>query len=146
MWEKTTVKHAEAPALSAPGASLRSKITDRQTLQAETVVSRRQADLGAEEPSISEELLGAWRSDACCAECGKQVAAAADAALLVGPNRVVHRDRCFVPALLRANPLLKILAARRSAQEVTITPQVPTGRSDTSEPRAEPRAPGGNDA
>ena len=138
------MKHAEAPALSAPRASLRSDIADRQALSSEGAVSRRQADLGAEGPSISDELLSAWRSDARCAECGTPVAAASDAALLVGPNRVVHRERCFVPALLRANPLLKLLAARKPAQEVTITPTLPARSPEDSESSAERRQPGGH--
>ena len=145
MWEKTTVKHAEAPELTVPGVALRSDIADRPALHDAGCVSRRHAELGAEAPSISDELLGAWRSDARCAECGKPVAAASDAALLVGPNRVVHRDGCFVPALLRANPLLKLLAARRPAQEVTITPSDPADSRDLSEPRATWRASGGRD-
>ena len=139
------MKHAEALALSAPGAALRSDITDRQVLPSEGSVSRRQADLGADGSSISDEVVSAWRSDARCAECGGVVAAASDAALLVGPNRVVHRDRCFVPALLRANPLLKLLAARTPAQEVTITPPAPARSPDPSESRADRRAPGGHD-
>ncbi len=139
------MKHAEAPALSAPGASLRSNIADRQALPSEEGLSRRQADLGAPEPSISDELLSAWRSDARCAECGQPVAAASDAALLVGPNRVAHRDRCFVPALLRANPLLKLLAARKPAQEVTIAPSVPPRSPDTPVARPERREAGGHD-
>ena len=137
------MKHAEAPVRSAPGASLRSHIVNRQVLPSEATVSRRQADLGAEEPSISDELLSAWRTDARCAECGGTVAAACDAALLVGPNRVVHRDRCFVPALLRANPLLKLLAARTPAQEVKNVPSVPPGSVDPMRP--EQRAGGGHD-
>ena len=88
------MKHAEAPALSAPGASLTSPITDRTSQLAERTLSRRQADLGAPEPSVSDELLGAWGADARCAECGELIAKAENAALLVGPNRVAHRDRC----------------------------------------------------
>ena len=141
----TTVKHAEAPVLSAPGASLRSDIAECPTLPRAGSVSRRQADLGADGPSISDEIVTAWQSDARCAQCGNPVVLASDAALLVGPNRVVHRDRCFVPALLRANPLLKLLAARKPAQEVTTTRPAAAGLPELTESRAERRAPGGHD-
>lgn len=66
---------------------------------------------------VSEELAAAWEADSRCAECGKPVRSALDAALLVGSNRVAHKERCFIPALVRGNPHLKLLTARGSAQE-----------------------------
>lgn len=143
-WETTTVKHAEVPALSAPDASPATQTAGHGLLPSSGVVSRRHADLGAGEPSISDELVSAWEADARCAECGKPVVAASDAALLVGPNRIAHRDRCFVPALLRAHPLLKRLAARTPAQEVTNAPSEPSGIPTVQDARAERRA-GGRD-
>jgi len=35
----------------------------------------------------------------------------------VGSNRVAHKERCFIPALIRGNPHLKLSTARRGAQE-----------------------------
>lgn len=66
---------------------------------------------------VGDELADAWRNDPRCAGCGRPVAAVSEAALLVGPNRVTHREGCFIPALLRANPHLRMLAARPIAQE-----------------------------
>lgn len=67
--------------------------------------------------SVSEELAAAWEAEPRCAECGELVRSAFDAALLVGPNRVTHKERCFIPALIRGNPQLKLLTTRRSAKE-----------------------------
>ena len=143
-WETTTVKHAEVPALSAPDALPATHTAGQRLVPSAGAVARRHADLGAEEPSISDELVSAWEADARCAECGKLVVAVSDAALLVGPNRIAHRDRCFVPALLRAHPLLKRLAARMPAQEVTNAPTEPSGEPDVRDARGEDRA-GGRD-
>lgn len=66
---------------------------------------------------LSEELVAAWRADSRCAYCGETVRSALDAALLVGSNRVAHKERCFIPALIRGNPHLKLFTARQGAQE-----------------------------
>ena len=93
---------------------------------------------------VSDELQDAWRSDPRCVECGEAIGSAGDAALLVGPDRVAHRVRCFVPALLRANPLLKLLAAQPGAQEVNISPLIPLERrADASATELGRRAAGG---
>jgi hypothetical protein len=70
---------------------------------------------------ISDELAAAWRDDSSCAECGEPVHSVAEAALLVGSNRVTHRERCFVPALIRVHPQLKLLSARKGAEEGVTT-------------------------
>jgi hypothetical protein len=53
-------------------------------------------------------------------ECGDLVASVAESALLVGPGRIAHRQRCFVPALIRLHPLLNQLAAQKRAKEVQL--------------------------
>lgn len=83
---------------------------------------------------VSEELAAAWEADPRCAECGEPVRSALEAALLVGPNRVTHKERCFIPALVRRNPHLKLLTARGSAQE--------TNQEAGSPGEARPRTPG----
>ena len=80
--------------------------------------------------AVSEELVDAWRANARCAECGELIEEVAEAALVVGPNRVAHREGCFVPALLRANPLLKLRGSRRGAKEVVISPSGEAQASD----------------
>ncbi|HJU65334.1 MAG TPA: hypothetical protein VJ596_06625 [Gemmatimonadaceae bacterium] len=66
----------------------------------------------------SEEITNAWLANPRCVECGELVASVAESALLVGPGRVAHREWCFVPALIRLNPLLNQLAAQKRAKEV----------------------------
>jgi hypothetical protein len=66
---------------------------------------------------VSEELVAAWKADPRCAQCGEPVRSVLDAALLVGSNRVAHKERCFIPALIRGNPHLKLFTARQGAQE-----------------------------
>jgi len=61
------------------------------------------------EPPV-DELEQAWAADPRCVECGQLVASVGQAALLVGPMRVTHRDGCFIPALLRAHPQLRMLS------------------------------------
>jgi len=58
-----------------------------------------------------DELLTAWETDARCLECGRRIDTVTDAALLVGPMRVAHREGCFVPALLRLNPQLHLMSS-----------------------------------
>jgi hypothetical protein len=83
-------------------------------------------DFGSDsDDRVSDELLAAWKADPRCAECGEPVRSALEAALLVGPNRVTHRERCFVPALVRRNPHLKLLTARLGAQEDTVPAKAP---------------------
>lgn len=69
--------------------------------------------------TVSEELAAAWEAEPRCVECGEPVRSALEAALLVGLNRVTHRERCFVPALVRRHPHLRLLAARGSARETS---------------------------
>jgi len=94
---------------------------------------------------VVDELADAWRSDPRCVECGRTVAAVSEAALLVGPNRVTHRDGCFIPALLRANPHLRMLAARPIAQEedhgsgAAVRLSTPPGSVNLARGRAEAR-------
>jgi hypothetical protein len=65
-------------------------------------------------------------------ECGDLVASVADSALLVGSGRIAHRERCFVPALIRLHPLLNQLAARKRAKEVQRRSPVMDARADDS--------------
>lgn len=58
-----------------------------------------------------DELLAAWETNPRCLECGRPVDSVTHAALLVGPLRVAHRDGCFVPALLRVNPQLRLMSS-----------------------------------
>ncbi len=80
------------------------------------------ANPAANESGPSDELLSAWTRDPLCVECGALVVSVADAALLVGPQRVAHRALCFVPALLRHYPYLRRLAAHEGAKEVRGAP------------------------
>ena len=86
----------------------------------------------AEDGGITEELRTAWSREPTCAECGRLIASAAEAALLVGSYRVTHRAACFVPALLRQHPLLRRLATHGSAKEGGARPFVPNGREEES--------------
>ena len=134
----------EAPALSAPEASLGRTGADLRLSGREDPTSRAETgEAGAGESSVPDELADAWRANARCAECGEPVREVSDAALLVGPNRVAHRDGCFVPALLRTNPMLKLLAARTPAQEVTIPPTAPLVATPSADAHARPRMRGG---
>jgi hypothetical protein len=74
---------------------------------------------------VSEELAAAWEAEPRCTECGEPVRSALEAALLVGSNRVAHRERCFIPALVRRHPHLRLLAVRKGAQEGHTTRSVP---------------------
>lgn len=69
------------------------------------------------ESCVSEELAAAWEANPRCTECGETVRSVLEAALLVGLNRVTHRERCFIPALVRGNPHLRLLATRQRAKE-----------------------------
>src|SRR5918912_2190361 len=82
------------------------------------------AEFGGESVDVvSEELAKAWETDPRCAECGDLVPSVLDAALLVGPNRVTHKERCFIPALVRGNPHLKLITVRSRTSEETKRPQ-----------------------
>ena len=97
------------------------------------------AEFGGESADIvSEELAKAWEADPRCAECGDPVPSVLDAALLVGPNRVTHKERCFIPALVRGYPHLKLLTVRPSTKEGTTKPEVAGGA--TAGPAANPNA------
>jgi hypothetical protein len=134
----------EAPALSAPEATLGRRGADFRLTGCEDATSRGETGgVGVGASSVSDELADAWRANARCAECGEPVREVSDAALLVGPNRVAHRDGCFVPALLRTNPMLKLLAARGTAQEVTIAPTTPLGVVPNADSHADERVRGG---
>lgn len=92
---------------------------------------------------VSEELAAAWEADPRCVECGEAVQSVLEAALLVGLNRVAHKERCFIPALVRENPHLKLLTARGSARG-TIDGERPPGAAqargageETARPRSE---------
>lgn len=78
----------------------------------------------------SEEIVRAWSADPRCVECGDVVASVAESALLVGPGRIAHRVRCFVPALIRLHPLLNQLAARKRAKEVQLRSPLLDSRTD----------------
>ena len=81
------------------------------------------------ESCVSEELAAAWEANPRCAECGETVRSVLEAALLVGPNRVTHRERCFIPALVRGNPHLRLLATRqRAKEEGEAAPETADGR------------------
>src|SRR5918912_3783265 len=78
------------------------------------------AEFGGESVDVvSEELTKAWETDPRCAECGDPVPSVLDAALLVGPNRVTHKARCFIPALVRGHPHLTLLTVRKGTMEET---------------------------
>ena len=78
------------------------------------------AEFGGESADmVSEELAKAWEADPRCIECGDLVPSVLDAALLVGPNRVTHKERCFIPALVRGYPHLKLLTVRPRTKEGT---------------------------
>src|SRR5918911_3563188 len=97
------------------------------------------AEFGGESADIvSEELAKAWEADPRCAECGDLVPSVLDAALLVGPNRVTHKERCFIPALVRGYPHLKLLTVRQRTKEET-TRSEHAGEA-TERPRAHPEA------
>ena len=68
--------------------------------------------------TVPEEIQAAWERDRRCAHCGEPLAWAADAALLIATQRITHRLRCFVPALLRQHPYLRLLSAHPGAEEV----------------------------
>jgi hypothetical protein len=70
----------------------------------------------AEDASGPAELVERWRASPFCAECGEGIQTAEDAALIVTTKRVVHKNKCFIPALLRANPHLKLLADRKQQE------------------------------
>jgi hypothetical protein len=98
------------------------------------------AEFGGESADVvSEELAKAWEADPRCAECGDPVPSVLDAALLVGPNRVTHKERCFIPALVRGYPHLKLLTVRpRTKEETTRTadaggaPELPLAHPEAS--------------
>jgi hypothetical protein len=71
-------------------------------------------------PTIEQEIEAAWAMEPRCAECGERIASPKAAAFLVTIGRVAHRDRCFVEALVRDNPLLRQLAALKRAKEAEI--------------------------
>ena len=71
--------------------------------------------------TVSDELLAAWTADPRCVECGEPVRSVLDSALLVGADRVTHRERCFIPALVRRHPHLRLLTARLRAKEEDTT-------------------------
>jgi len=60
--------------------------------------------------SAADELQSAWETNPRCLECGQLIASVGQAALLVGAMRVTHRHGCFIPALLRAHPQLRLLS------------------------------------
>jgi hypothetical protein len=80
--------------------------------------------------TVSEELAAAWEAEPRCAECGELVRSALEAALVVGTNRVTHRERCFIPALIRKHPQLKLLGARERAKEGATTPSPAGNRAE----------------
>lgn len=86
------------------------------------------ANTAAHIGAASDELLAAWERDPRCAECAATILSAEDAAFLVAAERVVHRVRCFVPALLRRHPSLRLLAAHPGAKEVIDEPFHRDGR------------------
>ena len=88
------------------------------------------ANPAAGETRASDELSAAWERDPQCLECGARVVSVDDAALLVGPQRVVHRSLCFVPALLRHYPYLRRLAAHANAKEVRGAPFPANGEEE----------------
>ena len=74
-------------------------------------------------PVLSDELLAAWRANACCLECGRLVDAPEHAALLVAARRIAHTASCFLPALLRRHPALTRLSMRaRTARTGEVVP------------------------
>ena len=103
------------------------------------------AEFGGESvDTVSEELAAAWEADPRCVECGDLVPSVLDAALLAGPNRVTHKERCFIPALVRGHPHLKLLTVRQSTKEETTrethagaAAKLPLARADATaqEPR-----------
>jgi hypothetical protein len=52
----------------------------------------------------------------------------------VGSNRVAHKERCFIPALIRGNPHLKLFMARRGAQEGESQGSARPGEAEASAP------------
>jgi hypothetical protein len=97
------------------------------------------AEFGSKsEDTVSEELAAAWEADPRCAECGDPVRSVLEAALLVGPNRVTHKERCFIPALVRGNPHLKLLTVRKRTEEVSSTEVHASGTAER--PLARPEA------
>jgi hypothetical protein len=97
------------------------------------------AEFGGESADIvSEELAKAWEADPRCAECGDPVPSVLDAALLVGPNRVTHKERCFIPALVRGHPHLKLLTVRQRTKEETTRTEHAGGATEL--PLAHPEA------
>ena len=75
-------------------------------------------------------MSAAWERDPQCLECGARIESVDEAALLVGPQRVVHRSLCFVPALLRHYPYLRRLAAHANAKEVRGAPFPANGEKE----------------
>ena len=97
------------------------------------------AEFGGESVDVvSEELAKAWEADPRCAECGDPVPSVLEAALLVGPNRVTHKERCFIPALVRGHPHLKLLTVRQRTREATTRTEDDGGA--TKLPHARPEA------
>ena len=97
------------------------------------------AEFGGESvDAVSEELTKAWEADPHCAECGDPVPSVLDAALLVGPNRVTHKERCFIPALVRGHPHLKLLTVRQRTKEETTRAEHVSGAAEL--PLAHPEA------
>ena len=97
------------------------------------------AEFGGESVDVvSEELAKAWEADPRCAECGDPVPSVLEAALLVGPNRVTHKERCFIPALVRRHPHLKLLTVRPRTKEGSGTAENAGGASGL--PLANPEA------
>ena len=97
------------------------------------------AEFGGESADmVSEELAKAWAADPRCVECGDLVPSVLDAALLVGPNRVTHKERCFIPALVRGHPHLKLLTVRQRTKEETTRTEHAGGATEL--PLARPEA------
>ena len=103
------------------------------------------AEFGGESVDVvSEELAKAWEADPRCAECGDPVPSVLEAALLVGPNRVTHKERCFIPALVRRHPHLKLLTVRQRTKEESASAGNASGaeRHPLSRPESFVREPG----
>jgi hypothetical protein len=99
------------------------------------------AEFGGESVDVvSEELAKAWEADPRCAECGDPVPSVLEAALLVGPNRVTHKERCFIPALVRGHPHLRLLTVRQGTKEESTRTEGAGGAAER--PPAHPEAPG----
>ena len=91
------------------------------------------ANPAAGEIGPSGELSAAWEREPRCLECGARVESVDDEERRVGPQRVVHRSLCFVPALLRHYPYLRRLAAHANAKEVRGAPFPANGENGEEE-------------